>query len=95
MAKSTTRPCSGWRGGLVALTCLLAVGGCASVEFYAQAVAGQAALLLARRDAQAVIDDPATDPQLANKLRLVSALLRYAKDELALPVDGATKPMWS
>ena len=88
MAKSITRPCSGWCGGFVALTCLLAVGGCASVEFYAQAVVGQAALLLARRDAQAVIDDPATDPQLANKLRLVSALLRYAEDELALPVDG-------
>ena len=87
---------------IAALACLLAVAGCASVEFYAQAVAGQTSLLLARRDTQAVIDDSATDPVLADKLRLVSALLRYAEDELALPVDGryqayvelADYPVW-
>ena len=84
------------------LATLLATAGCASVEFYVQAVVGQTSLLLARRDAQAVIDDPATDPALAGKLRQVSALLRYAEDELALPVGGryqayvelADYPVW-
>ena len=67
-----------------------------------QAVVGQTSLLLARRDASAMIDDPATDPALANKLRLVAALRRYAEDELALPVGGryqayvevADYPVW-
>ena len=67
---------------------MLVVASCASVEFYAQAAAGQTALLLARRDAQAVIDDPATDPAVVGKLRLVSRLLGYAEKELALPVEG-------
>ena len=73
---------------VAALACLMAVAGCASVEFYAQAVAGQTALLLARRDAEAIVGDPATDPHLAGKLRLVARLLRYAEQELALPVGG-------
>ena len=73
---------------IAALACLLAAAGCASIEFYAQAVAGQTALLLARQDAEAVVGDPATDPVVADKLRLVSRLLRYAEQELALPVDG-------
>ena len=68
---------------LAALT--FGVAGCATAKFYAKAAIGQATLLLARRDAQAVIDDPTTDPAVAKQLRLVAALLRYAEDELALP----------
>lgn len=62
--------------------------GCASVEFYAQAVAGQASVLFSRRDIQGVIDDPATAAELAQKLRTVADLLRYAEAELALPAGG-------
>ena len=72
---------------LVAAT-WLDLAGCATAEFYTQAALGQASLLLARRDAQAVIDDPQTDPAVAEKLRLVTALLRYAEDELALPAGN-------
>ena len=63
-----------------------ALGGCASVQFYAQAVSGQAALLLSRRDVQAIIDDSRTEPELAAQLRLATAMLRFAAEELALPV---------
>ena len=68
--------------------CALALGGCANVGFYAQAATGQAALLFARRDAQDLIDAPETDPTLVRQLELVSRLLRFAEDELHLPVDG-------
>ena len=70
------------------LVFVLALGGCANVQFYAQAVTGQAALLFARRDAQDLIDASDTDPALVRQLQLVSRLLRFAEDELHLPVDG-------
>ena len=66
----------------------LALGGCANVQFYAQAVTGQVSLLFARQDAQDLIEAPDTDPTLVRQLQLVSRLLRFAQDELHLPVDG-------
>lgn len=73
---------------LAAVVLLTGLGGCASVGFYAQAVAGQAALMLARRDTGAVLADPTTAPDVAAKLRLVERLLRFAEAELQLPVGG-------
>ena len=73
---------------LATLALAVALAGCAGVKFYTQAVAGQASLLLSRRDLQAVVDDPRTDPALAAQLRLATVMLRYAAEELALPADG-------
>ena len=93
-----------WRGRLpVAMAgfgLVSALAGCATVEFYVQAAAGQAALLLghrgALRDARDVIDDPQTDPELAAKLLLIDSMLRYAEDQLALPRwAAAIAPTWS
>ena len=67
---------------------MLGVGGCSTVGFYAQAAAGQASLMFARRDAGDVIADPLSDPEVVRKLRLVAEMLRYAEDELHLPVGG-------
>lgn len=67
---------------------LLGVGGCSTVGFYAQAAAGQASLMFARRDAGDVIADPLSDPEVVRKLRLVAELLRFADEELHLPVGG-------
>ena len=80
-------PCRAFFAPIALLLAALSFGlaGCATAKFYAKAAIGQATLLLARRDAQAVIDDPATDPAVAKQLRLVAALLRYAEDELVLP----------
>lgn len=58
------------------------------MKFYAQAAYGQTSLLLARRDVHAVLADPRTPPQLAAQLRLATSLLRFADEELALPVEG-------
>ena len=85
-------PAAPWRKrarrAATVLLCTLALGGCTNVGFYAQAVTGQAALLFARRDAQDLIDAPDTDPTLVRQLQLVSRVLRFAQDELHLPVDG-------
>jgi len=67
---------------------VLSLGGCSTVGFYAQAATGQASLMFARRDVGEVIADPHSDPEVVRKLRLVENLLRYAEDELHLPVGG-------
>ena len=73
---------------LATVVLLMGLGGCASVRFYAQAALGQATLMLARRDTETVLADPATAPAVADKLRLVTRLLRFADAELELPVGG-------
>lgn len=81
----------------------MGLSGCATAKFYAQAAYGQAALLLARRDVQAVLADPRTTPELATQLRLATSMLRFAEAELRLPVQGrydsyvelAGFPMWN
>ncbi len=65
-----------------------ALSGCATVRFYTQASAGQATLLLARRDVRTVLTAPETPPALASQLRLAQSMLRFAEQALALPVDG-------
>ena len=73
---------------LLAALLAAACGGCATVRFYAQAAYGQASLLLSARPVEQVLADPATPPELAAQLRLANALLRFAEDELGLPVEG-------
>ena len=67
---------------------LLGTGGCSTVGFYAQAASGQASLMFSRRDVGEVIADPRSDPEVVLRLRLVADMLRYAEDELHLPVGG-------
>ena len=86
-ATQQARP-SAWFNALAAAACL-ALSGCATVEFYAQAVGGQLSLMLARQDAAAVIADPATPPAVATRLQHVGKLLRYAETELGLPANGS------
>jgi len=82
---------------------LLASGGCTTVGFYTQAATGQASILMARRDIETVIADPHADPEVVQKLHLVSRLLRFAEDELHLPVGGRYRsyvevegaPLWN
>ena len=86
-AHAATRP-GAWFSAWAAAACL-ALSGCATVEFYAQAVGGQLSLMLARQDAAAVIKDPATPPAVAARLQHVGELLRYAETELGLPANGS------
>lgn len=74
---------------LAALAASPALTSCATVGFYAQAAHGQLSLLLARRDAAAVISDPATPPPVASRLRRVGELVRYAEASLGLVANGS------
>ena len=64
--------------------CLL-LGGCASLRYYAHVAHGQTSLLLHRRAIARVVNDPATDPVLARRLRLAAQARRFASAQLDLP----------
>jgi predicted aminopeptidase len=64
--------------------CLL-LGGCASLRYYAHVVHGQASLLLHRRPIAEVVRDPATDADLARRLRLAAQARQFASSHLGLP----------
>lgn len=59
--------------------------GCSSVHFYAQAVRGQAALLMHRRPISKLVNDPTTDPRLVARLRLAQQARQFASQRLGLP----------
>ncbi|MBD3647412.1 MAG: aminopeptidase, partial [Pseudomonadales bacterium] len=63
--------------------------GCATIDFYAQAVTGHLQLLAGRRPVEEVIRDPGTDEAVKHKLRLVQSVRKFAADTLELPVDNA------
>ncbi|MBP1472734.1 aminopeptidase [Frateuria sp. MAH-13] len=67
-----------------AVLCLL-LGGCGSLRYYAHVAHGQASLLMHRRPIAKVVRDPATDPELARRLRLAAQARRFASVVLALP----------
>lgn len=78
----------GWRH-LAGLLLLLVAGGCSTLGYYAGAAGGQLELWRAARPVAALLADPATDPQLAGRLRLARALLDFADAELGLPAGGS------
>jgi len=70
-----------------ALCALLA--GCADLGYYAQSVSGQLSVLSARQPIAEVIADPATDPQLAARLKLALEIRDYGSRVLNLPDNGS------
>jgi len=66
---------------LVFVVAILATPGC----YYAQAVRGQMEVLRKREAIGDVIGDPATPPELANRLRLVQEARAFSISELGLP----------
>ena len=75
-------------GGLGAAV-LIAVAalctGCGSLAYYRQAVVGHLDLMTRARPVAEWLADPATDPALAERLRLTQRLRDFAVDELKLP----------
>ncbi len=69
--------------GLVIVLFLLTAAGCGG--FYFQAVTGHLDLMSERRPIDEVLADPATSPELADRLRLVNEAREFAARELALP----------
>ena len=76
-----------WRA-LFALAVGLGLAGCASLEYYAQAAAGQLSLVRAARPIDTLMDDPEISNALRKQLGLVMEMRAFAEAELALPVGS-------
>ncbi|MDO8908325.1 MAG: aminopeptidase [Pseudohongiella sp.] len=63
--------------------------GCDSIAYYAQAVQGQAAILLGREPIQRLVADPLLEPRLREQLLLVESARDFAEAELGLDAAGS------
>ena len=70
---------------LLVLPALLALGGCETLAYYAQAVSGQLGLLSRAQPVDRLIEDPATPAPLRERLALARSIRDYASKALALP----------
>jgi len=75
-------------GVLAGLAGLLA-GGCASIDYYAQSVAGQVSILAARRPFEVLLVDAGTPDTLRSRVEYVRSVRQFAADDLALPDNGS------
>lgn len=75
------------RFGLAALLAVsaLALVGCETIGYYAQAVRGQAELWHSTRPIDSVVSDPEAPPQLKARLQNASRIREFASSELGLP----------
>lgn len=80
----TRRQALGCALGLVLAVALLG-GGCAQVDYYAQAAQGQFALLSQARPIDDWLADPATGTRLRTKLLRVKQIRQFAATDLGLP----------
>ena len=65
------------------------LGGCSSLEFYRQAIAGQWQIWRQQQPIDAMLADPATPAALRAKLEYVSRAREFAARTLHLPADGS------
>ncbi len=72
-------------GALAALT----LGGCGTVGHWGQAAGGHLAILRAARPVDDWLADPATRPELAERLRLTQQMRDFASARLALPDNNS------
>lgn len=74
---------------LLATAALLALTGCSTVGYYAQAVGGHVRLMTAARPVEHWLADPSASDDLKQRLQLAQRIRRFAADELGLP-DNAS-----
>jgi predicted aminopeptidase len=70
------------------LLVVIAVSGCRTLSFYAQAIKGQYQIFAHEEPIDKLIADPRTSPTLRTQLQLVEDLRGFADKTLKLPVDG-------
>jgi len=75
------------RAALLAVSLLLS--GCESMQYYAQAIGGQLAIMRAARPVETWLADPATPEDLRGRLELARGIREFASRELALPRNGS------
>ena len=83
---------------------LLGLAGCATVAWYGQAARGQVEILAKREDIADLMADPATAPDLRERLGTVLEIREFATDVLGLPDSrsytlyadlGREAPLWN
>ncbi len=74
---------------LCLLSVLLLLGGCADLGYYWHSARGHMALMNARVDIPTMLEDPATDEELRQRLELVLEIREFARDRLALPLGDS------
>lgn len=80
-------PATGWRQTLAVLTLLVSLlgqPGCYAAHYIAQQAVGQLQLLRIRRHVSDVLSDPATRPEVHDRLELAMAARQFGIDELGL-----------
>lgn len=77
------------RARWLALAALLALSGCETLSYYAQAVGGQLELMHRAQPLTDWISDPATPPALRRRLELAARMREFASRELGLPDNGS------
>jgi predicted aminopeptidase len=77
-----------WLLGLLLLLVILAVSGCKTMSFYAQAVKGQYQLWADAEPVEKLMASTNTSAKLKARLELVRTLRDFADKHLELPVDG-------
>ncbi|MHA1559915.1 MAG: aminopeptidase [Alphaproteobacteria bacterium] len=75
-------------GVLIASGMVVLVGGCAD-GYYGQSIGGHLRLMGDRQDIATLVTEPSTPPDLAARLSLVTDIVSYAHDQLALPDNGS------
>ncbi|MFZ1910093.1 MAG: aminopeptidase [Burkholderiales bacterium] len=77
------------RARWLALAGLLALAGCETLSYYAQAVGGQLELMHRAQPLADWISNPDTPPALRRRLELAASMREFASRELALPDNGS------
>jgi predicted aminopeptidase len=72
-----------------AVCAALAVAGCSTTEYYAQAIAGHYEIMRLAQPIPGLIADPATPETLRARLERVQAMRNFASRELGLPDNGS------
>jgi len=75
--------------GAICLASALLLCGCATIDYYAQAVSGQVELLQRARPVAERLDDPAVPSALKSRLARALAMRDFASRELGLPDNGS------
>ena len=70
---------------LASVIAVLALSGCETLAYYAQAVSGQFGLLSRAQPVERLIAEPSTPPALRQRLALAREIRDYAAKELSLP----------
>lgn len=67
------------------------LGGCNTISYYGQAINGQYQILAQRQPISQLIEDPATNEKLKQRLQMVVRMRTFASTELGLPDNDSYK----